>query len=265
MSSRNIDNKSKRTEAYNTMWALLPLKDFVQAKQRLAGTLTVSERRGLFHAMVEDVLTVLAAHPSFERTVVVSDDPAAQLLAEHYGIDCWSERELGVSGLNAVVSAALQKMAGLQLGLPQVTSAMVVHGDLPLLGAQELNTLIDQHTELMKTHSSAVTIATDRHGRGSNILVCDPARAPTLAYGQDSCEAHYAAASAMHLPAQILALQGISQDIDTREDLQHLLSMAPTSAAERTLTYLFQAGIAQRLQHLQSGPANTSTPVWSAV
>jgi 2-phospho-L-lactate guanylyltransferase len=247
------------------MWALLPLKDFVQAKQRLSGTLTVSERRGLFHAMVEDVLTVLAAHPSFERIVVVSDDPAAHLLAEHFGIDCWSERDLAASGLNAVVAAALQKMAGLTHARSQLVSAMVIHGDLPLLGAQELDILIDKHRDLMNDHPSAVTIATDRHGRGSNILVCNPVEPPSLAYGPGSCEAHYAAASAMALPAQILALQGISQDIDIREDLQHLLSMAPPSAAERTLTYLYQAGIAQRLQHLESGPANTSTPVWSAV
>ena len=119
------------------MWALLPLKDFVQAKQRLTGCLTVSERRGLFHAMVEDVLTVLAAHSGFERIVVVSDDPAAQLLAEHYRIDCWSERDLGLSGLNGVVSAALNKMAVLTANESHPVAAMVVHGDLPLLGEQE--------------------------------------------------------------------------------------------------------------------------------
>lgn len=247
------------------MWALLPLKDFVQAKQRLAGSLTVSERRGLFHAMVEDVLTVLAAHPGFERIVVVSDDPAAQLLAEHYGIDCWSERGLGVSGLNDVVAAALQKMAELTHARVSTATAMVVHGDLPLLGAQELNTLIDRHKTLMKTHGSAVSIATDRHGSGSNILVCDPARVPALSYGRDSCAIHFDAALAMQLPAQVISLPGIAQDIDTREDLYRLLAIPPSAAAERTLAYLHQAGIAQRLRQLDSGAANTSTQAWSAV
>lgn len=247
------------------MWALLPLKDFVQAKQRLAGSLTVSERRGLFHAMVEDVLTVLSVHPSFERIVVVSDDPAAHLLAKHYGIDCWSERSLSASGLNAVVDAALRQMAEITRNHSRATVAMVVHGDLPLLGAQELNSLIDQHRALMKTHRSAVSIATDRHGRGSNIVVCDPAKAPVLAYGLDSCTAHYASALAMQLPAQVISLPGLAQDIDTQDDLLRLLAMLPSAAAERTLAYLHQDGIAQRLRQLGSEAANTSLQAWRAV
>ena len=232
------------------MWALLPLKDFVQAKQRLAGCLTVSERRGLFHAMVEDVLTVLAAHPGFERIVVVSDDPAAQLLAEHFGIDCWSERGLGRSGLNGVVAAALQEMATLTQSESKVSVAMVIHGDLPLLGEKELDLLISQHAALTLAHPSAVSIATDRHGRGSNILMCDPARVPALSYGRDSCAAHQA---------------GIAQDIDTQEDLQRLLAMIALPAAERTLAYLHQNGIAQRLKQLANGAANTPVPTWSVV
>ncbi|WP_269618210.1 2-phospho-L-lactate guanylyltransferase [Zhongshania sp. BJYM1] len=247
------------------MWALLPLKDFVQAKQRLTGCLTVSERRGLFHAMVEDVLTVLAAHSGFERIVVVSDDPAAQLLAEHYRIDCWSERDLGLSGLNGVVSAALNKMAVLTANESHPVAAMVVHGDLPLLGEQELNVLTAKHQLLMKEHRSAVSIATDRHGLGSNILVCDPASVPALAYGRDSCAIHYQEAVAMNLPAQIISLPGIAQDIDTQEDLSRLLALSPNNAAQRTLAYLHQAGIAQRLRQLDNEAANTSAQAWSAV
>jgi 2-phospho-L-lactate guanylyltransferase len=247
------------------MWALLPLKDFVQAKQRLAGCLTVSERRGLFHAMVEDVLTVLAAHPGFERIVVVSDDPAAQLLAEHFGIDCWSERGLGRSGLNGVVAAALQEMATLTQSESKVSVAMVIHGDLPLLGEKELDLLISQHAALTLAHPSAVSIATDRHGRGSNILMCDPARVPALSYGRDSCAAHQASAMAMALPAQVISLPGIAQDIDTQDDLQRLLAMNALPAAERTLAYLHQNGIAQRLKQLASGAANTPVPTWSVV
>ena len=40
------------------VWALLPLKDFVNAKKRLSGVLSAAERRRLFHVMVEDVLDV---------------------------------------------------------------------------------------------------------------------------------------------------------------------------------------------------------------
>ena len=43
------------------MWALLPLKRFSSAKQRLAGVLTPTERRALVLAMASDVLATLAA------------------------------------------------------------------------------------------------------------------------------------------------------------------------------------------------------------
>ncbi|CAA0079678.1 2-phospho-L-lactate guanylyltransferase [Zhongshania aliphaticivorans] len=246
------------------MWALLPLKDFVQAKQRLAGSLTVSERRGLFHAMVEDVLTILVAHPGLTRIVVVSDDPAAQLLAEHYEVDCWSERDLNARGLNDVVTAALHRVADLTKdNLTNNTAAMVVHGDLPLLSGQELTSLIGRHAELMLEHPSAVSIATDRHGQGSNILVCDPANIPRFAYGSESRIAHYNAAMAMGLPAQVINLPGIAQDIDIREDLQRLLATPVNSSAKHTLLYLQQAGVAQRLQQLDGNAANISPQAWS--
>ncbi len=41
------------------MWAVLPAKDFNDAKQRLASVLDGAARRGLFRAMYEDVLATL--------------------------------------------------------------------------------------------------------------------------------------------------------------------------------------------------------------
>ena len=242
------------------MWALLPLKDFVQAKQRLSGSLTVSEHRGLFHAMVEDVLTVMAAYPGFERVVLVSDDPAAQLLAEHFGVECWSERSFAVQGLNAVVTAALANIQS--LSLTEQTAVMVVHGDLPLLSASELDNVIRQHKQLLDGGASGLSIVTDRHQTGSNILVCDPARPPRLAYGQDSCALHLQEAKNLGMPGQVLYLPGIAQDIDTRADLLRLLALAdgPVTThtlqapplAEKTLRFLRDTGIAQRLRTMRS-------------
>ena len=78
-----------------SIWAVLPLKDFGEAKQRLAGRLTPAERRAFFQAMVEDVLTVLTRCSSLSGVAVLSDDPTARLLASHYGVALWSEHDLG--------------------------------------------------------------------------------------------------------------------------------------------------------------------------
>ena len=61
--------------------ALVPLKDLVQAKSRLAGLLRPSERRALAQAMAEDVLNVLANHVNVAGITLVSDDPGAGLPA----------------------------------------------------------------------------------------------------------------------------------------------------------------------------------------
>ena len=59
-------------------WALLPLKDLVRAKTRLAGLLAPSERRALAQAMVEDVLGALTACSQLEGVLLVTDDPAGR-------------------------------------------------------------------------------------------------------------------------------------------------------------------------------------------
>jgi len=66
--------------------ALVPLKDLVQAKSRLAGLLRPSERRALAQAMVEDVLSVLSRHKDIVRVTLVSDDPGARHCAGHSGL-----------------------------------------------------------------------------------------------------------------------------------------------------------------------------------
>ena len=87
----------------------------------------------LAQAMAEDVLTVLQAHAGIARITLVSDDPGAGLLAQKYGADCWSEKSLGCRGLNALIQCASVRL----LGGGQVP-LLVLHADLPLLGAADI-------------------------------------------------------------------------------------------------------------------------------
>ena len=66
------------------MWTLLPLKRFSAAKQRLAGVLSPSERRGLVLAMASDVLdtlTALSRAARLDGIALVSAEPEAEELA----------------------------------------------------------------------------------------------------------------------------------------------------------------------------------------
>jgi 2-phospho-L-lactate guanylyltransferase len=226
------------------MWLILPLKDFVKAKQRLSGCLSISERRALFQHMVEDVLAQLSAVDEVDQLLIVSDDPAAHLLAEHFHALCWPESQLG-SGLNAVLEATLDRISSLDKPPQHV---MIVHGDLPLLSAAELRDLI----AVQGWASEQVVIATDRHGGGSNVVLMPLASRIRLRYGEGSLTAHTAEAAARNLSLQVFHAPGLANDIDTREDLLALVSAGTSSRAPQTMRYLSESGIARRL--LQMNP-----------
>ena len=66
------------------IWAVLPVKDLAGAKQRLAGVLSATERRELFAAMLEDVLSALAASAGLAGILMVTRDPLAVAVGERY-------------------------------------------------------------------------------------------------------------------------------------------------------------------------------------
>ncbi|ARN75341.1 5-amino-6-(D-ribitylamino)uracil--L-tyrosine 4-hydroxyphenyl transferase CofH [Oceanicoccus sagamiensis] len=225
------------------VWALLPLKDFVNAKQRLSGVLAAHERRHLFHTMVEDVLDILANHPMIDNTVIVSDDPSAELLADRYQLSCWAESSLAlapdVKGLTAVVDAAAAKLA--EQG---VDSMLVVHGDLPLLDAADIQRLLEVHQEQVLP---GITIAPDAVKDGSNCVVATPPNAIQFQYGKGSFEKHMAAAAEEKVSAAMVALPSAAMDIDNPSDLQGLLTIEQVGIAKHTLTYLQESGLKERL------------------
>lgn len=223
------------------VWALLPLKDFVNAKQRLSGVLAAHERRALVQAMAEDVIEQLVAAP-LERIVLISDDPSASLLAEHYGVEHWPEGALlktyGVSGgLNAAVGAGAQRAA--QLGAQAV---LVVHGDLPLLATDEITQILQTAATLP---TPAVVLVSDRREQGSNCLLCAPPTVLAFQYGENSFAHHRHSALAAGVAVKTLQLDGAACDIDTPADL---LTLLDCQAARHSVRYLHDSGIAGRLR-----------------
>ncbi len=240
------------------LWALLPLKDFVNAKQRLSGVLAANERRHLFHAMVEDVLAVLTSHPELDQTVIVSDDPSAQLLAEHYGVLCWSESSLQASGLSTVVTAAADKITR-----QGVESLLVVHGDLPLLTTEEVSALIAKHKTTATIDSQAMTIAPDSKINGSNCLLVSPPDALQFQYGDNSFAKHCATARQQGMAINTLILAGASCDVDEPSDL--LTVCAQQKPSTKTMSYIRDSGIGDRLElMMQQGGSDQACNVVSA-
>ena len=225
--------------------ALLPLKDFVSAKQRLSGVLAPHERRALFHAMVEDVLSALTKSQLIHHVLIVSDDPAAGLIAAKFGAACISERQLGVGGLNPVVTAAARYLK--QQGFQRI---LITHGDLPLIDAQSVDAMLVSSTD-------GVCIAPDAQRDGSNVMICCPPDAIDFHYGSGSCTAHQQAAQARGVLCELFLSDCLALDIDFPADLFALIKK-PMLNATATGQFLQQSGIADRLRAMEDAANSTA-------
>ena len=65
-----------------SLWAIIPVKDFQQAKLRLRETLSDPACAALAKAMVEDVLAAVGEAASIERCLLVGDADVKALVKE---------------------------------------------------------------------------------------------------------------------------------------------------------------------------------------
>jgi 2-phospho-L-lactate guanylyltransferase len=186
--------------------AILPVKRFNAAKQRLAAGLGGEQRRTLAAAMVADVLEAIGEARTIERTILVSGDPVAQELAADVGATVVPDPEDGghVAAALAGIARAEADGAGCVVLLP---------GDCPLLDPRELDRLL---TGLPERY---VGIVPDRHGSGTNALALSPPGAIVPAFGEDSCARHVAAARAAGIPFGVEELASLGLDLDTPADV----------------------------------------------
>jgi 2-phospho-L-lactate guanylyltransferase len=186
--------------------AVLPVKRFDVAKQRLATGIDDERRRELIAAMVADVLEAIGKARSVERTIVVSSEPVAQGIAAAAGAEVIPDTsESGhVDATLAGIARAEAEGAGCVVLLP---------GDCPLLDPRELDRLLTGVPERY------VGIVPDRHGAGTNALVLSPPGAIVPSFGQGSCARHVAAARAAGIPFGVEELASLGLDLDTPADV----------------------------------------------
>ncbi len=186
--------------------AILPVKRFREAKQRLAAGIEEERRRELIGAMVADVLEAIVAARTIERTIVVTNESAVEGSAADAGalvIPDTSE--------SGHVDATLAGIARAQA--EGAECVVLLAGDCPLLDPRELDRLLTGVPE------AYVGIVPDRHGAGTNALVLSPPDAIVPAFGEGSCERHVAAARAAEVPFAVEPLLSLGLDLDTPADL----------------------------------------------
>jgi 2-phospho-L-lactate/phosphoenolpyruvate guanylyltransferase len=190
--------------------AVLPVKSFGRAKQRLGEALGGSERGELARAMVGDVLAALDAVSGLDAIVVVTAEPAAAEAAKAAGaIVVHDPEEAGQSP-----AAARGVAAAVERGAQRV---LLVPGDCPALDPGEVERL------LAEPHAPPhVTIVPDRHGSGTNALLIEPPDALAPSFGPGSLARHTAHAHAAGVAVTVRDVPSLGLDVDTPGDLAAL-------------------------------------------
>jgi 2-phospho-L-lactate guanylyltransferase len=192
-----------------TTLAVLPIKNFIEAKQRLETVLSSGPRRALAEAMFSDVLTALRRASAVRDILVVTRDNGAQQIGGGHGAFVLDDEEPGQS------SAAL---LGVRYALDhEYDRVLLVPGDCPLLSPGDVDALI------ARPHGTpSALIVPDRHGTGTNALLLTPPDALVPAVGPDSRERHLANAEAAGTTPELVSVASLELDIDTPDDLEVL-------------------------------------------
>lgn len=203
--------------------AVLPVKRFAAAKQRLAPGIDDERREALAAAMLEDVLEAIGEARTVGRTVLVSGDPLAQEIAAAAGAAVVPD-----PADEGHVAAALAGIARAEADGAEC--AVLLPGDCPLLEPRELDRL------LTGLPAEYVAIVPDRHGTGTNALALRPPGAIVPAFGEGSCARHAAAAREAGVPFGIEELPSLALDLDTPADVVALTRVLEASrgGARRT-------------------------------
>lgn len=226
-----------------SLWALVPVKDLQDAKQRLAGVLAPAERHALFRAMLEDLLSVLRQCRNLAGVALVTRDPEARALAARYGARVL--REPGNRGHTEASSLGARALAE-----EGACGMLQLPGDIPLVTPGDIDALLQVHTS-----APSVTLAPSRDQRGSNAVACSPPDLLPLRFGEDSFFPHLQRARALGVEPGVVRRPGLALDVDTADDLRAFLA-APS--ATRAYDYLISNGIAGRV--LDAVPRAQSLP-----
>jgi 2-phospho-L-lactate guanylyltransferase len=191
--------------------AVVPVKDTVQAKQRLAALLPAARRQELALAMFEDVIAAISKVRELAGIVVVTVDSAAAAIAAGHGAHVMSEG--ACEGHTGAVMTAARHLAA------QGCDLLTLPGDIPLVKPSDVRHLVRVHSTSADRGAGAFTIVPARDELGSNAVLCSPAGAVPLRFGDNSFFPHLDAAKTHGIEPKVVQMPRIALDIDTPEDL----------------------------------------------
>jgi len=213
---------------------LIPVKEFREAKKRLAPHFSSAERAALAEAMCEDFFAVVAATRCVERVFVVSKEPGALARARERGWETILEtRQISESDS---VDAASQYCAA--HGVRELLRLPI---DLPLAEPKDIEAVfhkfderLDEKFEERFDGAPAAVLIPSRDGTGTNALLRTPPGLFPSRFGPNSFALHLAEAERCGARICVLRNARLELDVDELEDLRGVhMHLRPGSATAR--------------------------------
>ena len=207
--------------------ALIPVKGFRNAKQRLSALLGSAEREALAEAMFRDVLRqVLRARGILETVVVTGDDKVAKIAGSLGAKVILESTETG--------ETAAVDFARISLRSAGCEAVLILPGDMPLVRSGDIEAVLAQVPDGQITPFALLVPSHDR--LGTNALLLAPPDVIKLRFGYDSFSYHISQVSAQGLPIRCFENEHIALDIDEPKDLEKFLTYSnDDSEALKTL------------------------------
>jgi 2-phospho-L-lactate/phosphoenolpyruvate guanylyltransferase len=187
---------------------LIPVKEFCEAKKRLAPHFSAAERAALAEAMCADFFRVVAAVRGADAVFVASKEPRALARAREFGWETIVEsRQISESDS---VDGASRYCA--ERG---VQSLLRLPIDLPLAQASDIEELLAQS----EAAPSAILVPSS-DGTGTNALLRSPATLFPSHFGTGSFALHLEEAERCGARTRVFRNPRLELDIDELADLQ---------------------------------------------
>jgi len=211
---------------------LIPVKEFHEAKKRLAPHFSPADRAALAEAMCEDFFSVVAATHSADRIFVISKEPGALIRARALGWETIVETDQ--TSESSSVDAGSRYCA--ERGVRALLRLPI---DLPLVEPRDIEAVFEQLDE-----APCVVMVPSSDGTGTNALLRSPAVLFPSHFGPNSFPRHLAEAKGCGARTRVFRNPRLELDIDELDDLRRLSHrLRPGSATAR---WLVERGIPGR-------------------
>jgi 2-phospho-L-lactate/phosphoenolpyruvate guanylyltransferase len=194
--------------------AVLPVKSPQNAKRRLSGFLSPSQREALARILYRQTLASLCQAKGIDHVAVVTSDSEVAEHARRSGAFVFNE----YAQVSHSMSADSACLRAIDLG---ATTVLLVPIDVPLATPADFTRLA---AAAQPGPPEALVVVPSADGTGTNALARTPPDVIESRFGPGSCRAHLDQAHSKKIHCEILRLRGLMFDIDTPDDVAELLA-----------------------------------------